>query len=464
MHSLLYPVFKKRYLAVVICFLVAGQAMGQHTDTLISLKDAVAIGDQNYHLLKAEQYDVDAADRNVAVAKYSKLPTIDASYQAGFSTANNLTGTFYPTGILPISGPPTTENNFKPGTGSAAGLLLNWQAVTFGERDARINVAISEAGVQKAGLQKDRFQHAVDIISLYLDVLLARANVEIHQHNIERVESNLLQSRVLVSSGIKPGVDTALFQSELSKAKVGYINAGKQLEISQWQLARQLVLDSPPMPQDSMFLFQLPSPPVFVNTNFSSHPLIQYAQSRVSLSQSKEQEIKKSFLPKVNVWGTGFARGSGFQADGTLKTWDGLMLSRYNYSAGVQLVFPIMKYGEAKRQLQQQLFLSKAATEHLEDERSELSTQQQIAATTFDHSVQVTAEAKEQLKAAQTAFNAMQIRYNTGLVNFSDLIQTQYNLLKSELDVKQAYWNVWKALLLKAAVNGDVNIFLNEVK
>jgi hypothetical protein len=36
--------------------------------------------------------------------------------------------------------------------------------------------------------------------------------------------------------------------------------------------------------------------------------------------------------------------------------------------------------------------------------------------------------------------------------------------LKSELDVKQAYWDTWKAQLLEAAVKGDVNIFLNEMK
>jgi outer membrane protein TolC len=58
----------------------------------------------------------------------------------------------------------------------------------------------------------------------------------------------------------------------------------------------------------------------------------------------------------------------------------------------------------------------------------------------------------------------MQIRYNTGLVNFSDLIQAQYNLLKAELDMKTAYWDAWKALLLQTAVKGDEKIFLNAIR
>ena len=224
MHNILYTILKKKWLPVLLLTISSATVSAQQTDTLIRLKDAVTIGEQRYYLLQAQKYNIEAADGNVNVVKYSRLPSLDVSYQAGISTANNLIGTFYPTGILPISGPPTSGNKFEPGTGSAAAVLLNWQAVTFGERNARINVAVSEAAVQKAGLQKERFQHTINIISCYLDVLLFNANLSIHQHNIERVEANLRQSRVLANSGIKAGVDTALFQSELSKAKIEYIS------------------------------------------------------------------------------------------------------------------------------------------------------------------------------------------------------------------------------------------------
>jgi outer membrane protein TolC len=139
-------------------------------------------------------------------------------------------------------------------------------------------------------------------------------------------------------------------------------------------------------------------------------------------------------------------------------------LSRYNYGAGVQLIFPIMKYGEVKREIQQQEFLSKAAQERINQTRLELSVQQRIAISTYRNSIAVAVETDQQLKSALYAFNAMQIRYNNGLVNFADLIQAQYNLLKAEIDRKKAYWDAWKALLLQAAVNGDEQIFLNEMR
>jgi len=428
------------------------------------MKDAVLLAEQNYHLLKARKYEADAANENVNVVKYSRLPTIDATYQANIATANNLTGMFYPNGILPISGPPSSDNNYSPATGSAASILLNWQAVAFGQRNAQIDVSIAEANSKNLEWKQELFKHKIGVISAYLDVLLSVDITQIQQQNIQRVEANLTQSRTLAVSGIKPGVDTALFLSEVSKAKIDLLNAQRQLQTQQWLLAQLIVVDALPVPTDTNFLNKLPVMVIGNDTSFSNHPLIQYAQSQFELSKSREQLLKKSYLPKLNAWGTGFVRGSGFESNQPIKTWDGLTMDRYNYGAGIQLAFPIMKYGEVKRQLQQQNFLSKASEERLEDSKEILITQQGIANTTFNNSLAIAAETQQQLKSGQYAFTAMQIRYNTGLVNFSDLIQAQYNLLKAELDVKKASWDAWKALLLEAAVKGDENIFLDEIK
>jgi outer membrane protein len=433
-------------------------------DTLIHLKGAIKLAGERYHLLKSKKFEADAASKNTDVVKYSRLPAIDATYQAGLGTANNLMGIFYPVGILPMTGPPSSGNNFTPAVGSAAGVLLNWQAETFGERDALINVSIKEANSKNLEWQQALFQHKINVISGYLDLVLAYDVVLIHQQNIERVQVNLKQSRVLTNSGIRPGVDTALFLSELSKAKIDLMNAQRLLQVYKITLAQLIVSDALPVPSDTSFLNNLPLFMVINDSAFVNNPVIQYARSQFDLSQSKEVLLKKSYYPKLNVWGTGFARGSGFQSNGTIKSFDGMNLNRFNYGAGIQVVFPIMKYGEVKRQLLQQNYLSKAAQEQVDDNLAILNTQQQIANVTFNNSMAVATETRQQLKSGLYAFNAMQVRYNTGLVNFSDLIQAQYNLLKAELDYKSSYWEAWKALLLQAAVKGDENIFLSEIK
>ena len=139
-------------------------------------------------------------------------------------------------------------------------------------------------------------------------------------------------------------------------------------------------------------------------------------------------------------------------------------LSKYNYGAGLLLSFPIMKYGEVKRQLSEQNLLSQASEERIANTENNLYYQQQINIAALNNSVAVARESELQLASATYAFEAMDTRYTSGLVNFSDLIQAQYNLFKAELDLKRAYWDVWKGLLLQAAVKGDENIFLQQIK
>jgi outer membrane protein len=435
-----------------------------YSDTLLHLSDALQMAEQRLPLLKSKRLEVQASIKNTEVVKYSRVPTLDASYQANISTANNLTGQFYPYELISMTGPPSSGNYYSPATGSAASLLLNWQAVTFGMRNAQINSSIAETGVKSASLKQEIFNQKIQIISIYLDLLLAYDVVLIRLHNLERVKENLRQSIELAGSGIRPGVDSALFLSEVSNAKIELLNGKKELETEQWQLAQFVLTNALPVPADTMFLDHLPFTANGIEGNFSSHPAIQFAEKELAFNRSKEDLLKKSYLPRLTFWGTAFARGSGFEANGDVKTWDGMGLSRYNYGAGLQLSFPILKYGEVKKQLSEQSLLSQAAEQQIADTQNSLFYQQRMNTVAFKNSIVVATESEQQIKSAQYAFDAMETRYEAGLVNFADLIQAQYNLLKAELDLKKSYWDAWKGLLLKAAVNGDENIFLQQIR
>jgi len=448
-----------------MAFLLAIDVRAQGpADTLVGLKGLVESAAQRYHAIRAGKLEVDAARQGVEVAKYSRMPALDVSYQAGIGTANNLTGIFYPGEVLPMTGPPSVANKYSPATGSAASLLLNWQAMTFGARNAQIDVSVAEAGAKRASWETMLFDYKIRVISVYLDVLLAADVMTVQRGNVERGEAVLRESRFLSRTGVRPGVDTALLASELSKSRVGYLQAQRQLKVAQLTLGQLIGAEGLPVAVDTAFMEQLPKDAGAADTAVSGIPFMREGESQVFLSQSRERALRKSFLPKLNVWATGFARGSGFEPDGTLKTWDGLGLSRYNYGAGVSLVFPILKYGEVRRQVQMQSFLSGAAREQLEERRSELTTRQRIAGVTFDNSIAVAAETDVSLGSGRYAYNAMRIRYNTGLATYADMIQAQYGLLKAELDRKQAYWEAWKALLFEAAVHGDENLFLQAIR
>jgi outer membrane protein TolC len=164
------------------------------------------------------------------------------------------------------------------------------------------------------------------------------------------------------------------------------------------------------------------------------------------------------------VWGTTFARGSGVDYNGDLNATKGLLLSRYNYGIGVQLAIPLLRFKDVRLQLQQQELILQSNKENLSQAEFEVTKQTALAESTYQNALKIASETPLQLQAANHSFNALQSRYKAGLIDFSALLQAQYNLSKAEADLKKSYLEVWKALLFKSAVTGNLNIFLNAVK
>lgn len=437
---------------------------GQKPNTTVSLREALLLAEKNYPLLKSKRYETEAAKREVALSKNTIIPSLDLSYQANLATYNNITGMLNPSGIFPISGPPSADNKYQPVFGSAAGFSMNWQAITFGQRDAQIAYATAGVNQKEADQKMELFSHLVNVTNTYLDVTLAKQLIAVSQKNIKRVEFTLIQSRTLTNKGLRPGVDTALFQSELSKSRIDLLNATERLETQKILLSQLLAINEDVDTEDSVFFEKFPRALPAASSDFSSHPYSSYPKSILEYSLAKERLIKRSYLPKINIWSTAYARGSGIRYDGTVNASDGLGFSRFNYGLGFQIVYPLLKFSDKNLQIQQQGLMTQSIQQKLEENLLILDKKNKISQLTYNNALLIATETSTQLQSAQYAYKAMQIRYNTGLVNFSDLIQTQYNLLKAETDSQQSYWYIWKALLNKAVSQGDINIFLNELK
>src|ERR1700680_1989397 len=98
-------------------------SFGQETQgngNMLTLLQAIQRSEKNYPLLKSKLYGVEAARKNIELSKNKFVPSLDISYQANLATANNITGMFYPAGMIPMTGPVFSSNNYTPGFGTAA--------------------------------------------------------------------------------------------------------------------------------------------------------------------------------------------------------------------------------------------------------------------------------------------------------------------------------------------------------
>ncbi|MDZ7647804.1 MAG: TolC family protein [Cytophagales bacterium] len=92
--------------------------------------------------------------------------------------------------------------------------------------------------------------------------------------------------------------------------------------------------------------------------------------------------------PKLSLWGTAYARGSGIRYDGYVNAEDGLSFSRYNYGAGLVLSVPLLRFTNVRHQVNAQESFIKAEEERLNLTKLQLDKQNQVADVTFTNALE----------------------------------------------------------------------------
>src|SRR5262245_6250349 len=164
------------------CVLSATPALAQGAGPgPLSLNDSIQLAIKNYPAIKESRARAQAAEEGVGVARTAYLPRLDFVWQENRATTNNVFGLLLPpsTAALPsISGPVLGTRSLGDSVwGSAAGVLLSWEAVDFGQRKANVDVARAQTSFarnQSAVTELDVASAAADA---FLTVLAADESV-----------------------------------------------------------------------------------------------------------------------------------------------------------------------------------------------------------------------------------------------------------------------------------------------
>lgn len=427
------------------------------------LKVLLAQVEKNYPAIAVSRARAEAAGTAVLLERNTARPSLDAAYQANYATYNNLTGMSYPGQVLPISGPPSTGNEFTPVFGSAASLLLKWTPISFGQRTASIEYSQKVYEQQLAGVEDELLRTKFRAAFLFLEIAATQELIKVYQKNIERTEFNLRQVAALVRSGIRPAVDSLVFKGELSKVRSQLLDLTNRLQNQKYELA-ELVMAEEQVRALSIpdILFQKLPVASFPEGSLL-HPALKIARLNLEADQVRLDQIRRSWVPRLDFWSTAYARGSGIRYDGKVEPIAGLGVSRFNYGLGFQLVFPLLDQPNVLLKTRQQQSLLQASLKSVEQTQLSLQIQEKQIAGDLATAVLIAREAPIEFEANESAYLALQTRYRTGLIDYTDLIESQYGVLQAETRLKNAYVNAWKALLRLAVVHGDLDLFLTQI-
>jgi outer membrane protein TolC len=435
------------------------------SDSLITLQDALAIAEKNYPLIKAKNINISKSESEVKLNKLAYLPQLDASLQGNYSTVNNIYGLFYPQpGILPISGPVSSKNNYNPVLGSAGGLQLSWEATTFGKRSSDISHSYAGLEEAKSELNFQVFILKFNIINTYVDWLASLNQIKIQESNFQRSKVFYQTAQVLTSNGLKPGIDTSLAKADIAQDYASLIKAQEASVIYQIKINELLGNTTEKIKIKEITLIENEVTEPNNHENKIQHPILGLYQSRIETINARSISIKRSYHPKVMIYSSFFARGSGATNSGNFDhSLSGLSFSRYNYVIGATLGLPILQYPLTHTQYIIESKKANAEKELFNEQKLKLSAENEVADLKIKYAIETARQYKTQVDAAKDAYSKIISMYSSGLSTQREVAQTQYLLNKAELEYLIANITIWKAYLYKAEMIGDLNYFLNRL-
>jgi outer membrane protein TolC len=449
-----------KYCFACISFILSSSyVFGQSPTTLEKL---IEQSNRYYATNQAASFRTLAAKAQAEIIRNEYKPKLEAAYQLNYATYNNITGMVFPSFITPISGPPAKSNSYNGVFGSAAALLARWDVATFGYQKSLLKQAGNEANSSKAKELLQEFRQDVQLSSIYLDWLISNRLIRVYQNNLKRVDTALQLSGALTQKGLRPGTDSASWSSEYAKAKVLLEEEEKSAKTLFIQLQQFIGLDTNFIASDTVLLNKLPRS--LLQNNTSESPELQVLQQEIENQKSGITVLQQSKKPLLSLYGTGYVRGSGVEATNDVKALRGLYFQRYNYGVGVQLSVPLFEGARTKAKINQQQQLVNAASEDFKLMQWQLQKETEEADTALQKAISIVSFTESQQRSADFLFNAVSARYKAGLVSYADVVLAQQQLIQSEHDVEKSRWEVWKALLYKASILGDLNFFTKQFR
>jgi outer membrane protein TolC len=425
------------------------------------LNDAVKRALENYPAIRESRARSQAAEDAIAVARTAYLPRLDMMWQQNRATSNNVFGLLLPQSIVPpISGPVLGTRSSDSVWGSAAGALLSWEAIDFGQRKASVDVARAQralAGAQNELTQLDVAGAAADA---FLTVLASDEAVGAARANVERLQVFADAVSTLVRNQLRPGADESRAVAELAFAKNQLSQAVQAAEIARASLADAIGAAGTNVELTSGRLTDLPAGPPAGPADVKAHPAARAQTASIEAVRARERALTRSVFPHV-AFQTAFAeRGSGAQVPGQAAPGNGAWPQTSNWAVGLSVTYPLFdvftiaprKRVEAQNEL--------AASARYDQTIQTLTTQEARARALMKAATEIAQNTPAARRAATDAERQARARYDSGLASITEVAEAQRLLAQADADDAVARLAVWRALLAAAQVRGDLTPFL----
>jgi outer membrane protein len=452
--------------ALVGCVLSPTTGAAQSSGaTPLTLNEAMQLALKNFPTIRESRAQAQAAEAGVGVARTAYLPRLDLIWQENRATTNNVFGLLLPQAVVPsMSGPALGTRSLGHSVwGSAAGVLLSWEAVDFGQRKAGVDVARAQTSLAKNQAALTELDVASAAADAYLTVLAAEESVRAARANVDRLQVFASTVRALVQNQLRAGADQSRAEAELAVSNNQLSQAVQIADVARASLAEAIGAAGTSLdlaPGSLATVPQFTVEPVDVNT----HPAARAGQAAVDVVRARQRTLDRAYYPQITLQSAFSGRGTGADVPGVPSFGNGLSLQVPNWAVGASVTFPALDFFpiNARKRVEQQNELAESA--HYDRTIQALTSQDAKARALMKAASDIARNTPIERQAATAGESQARARYQNGLASVTEVAEALRLLAQAEADDAVARLGMWRALLATAQAHGDLAPFLEKIR
>jgi outer membrane protein len=368
--------------------------------------------------------DVKAQAAAVGVARAAYLPTITGNWQGVRDSS-----------VTNVADHPTLSSHYAA-TVRSEGVSLNWLLYDFGGRDAALRNASSllqaAQATQSAALQSTFAVVAKD----YYAAQAARAALDAAQEIEAMTRQSATAAQAKVDKGVAPITDALQAQTQHEQALLNLAKARSDARSTIGALASDMGYD-PSVVSDVPAVTDTVVP----GTNFAesvarlidevkrTHPSVIAAQAQYDAAVAKVAQTRALGLPSISLVGK-YSRDNQPQSLGLgLPTYPSTGHDAY---IGIQVSIPIFEGFGRNYQVDQARAVAERQQDTLEETRLKVALDVWNSYYALEAASESAVHSTSLLSIAQQAYTAAEHRYNVGVGNILELLNTQTTLANAK--------------------------------
>ncbi len=378
--------------------------------------------------VRSRELDTQSAELAVTEAKDAFLPQAQGSVSQSFSFGRGL----------------TSENTYADRNTSQFGWNIGVSLPLFQGLSAKRNLEYTRANLQAIAEQCNVARDNVElqVISQYLQVLYCGEMLDVAMEQERLSQVQLDRCKILVEEGKRPELEQIQAESQVAQNHLSVVNARNDRTLALLELSQLLQLptmdgfDVVPVTEGSKLL---PVADEVYATALRNNSTIRAGRLSIESAEKSIGVAKTGYIPKLS-FNAGIGSSYYNLSGSDNPAFHRQMRDNLSKTLGFTLSIPIFDAFSTRNSVRRARIQHTSAMLSLEDAQSNLyktinQAYQQALASESKHEAAVVAE-----NTSKAAYDAMEVKYEFGRANSTELEQARSEYILTRMQTVQAHY------------------------